>query len=283
MTIGSHERIHQQYLKAKQEGKHGHLHKRLGANTDEPLWSWAVDDTASTSLSTSAPPLMMASSGERNEGDTSFVPPGYENHFIHKPIKGVESQQRHTNRLCGIIARDARPISFANRDGFVDYLKDLNPELKPPHVKTTMETLKAMKLKRQQQIGEGLRKTRAAGVKRGVYLPATLNLSYLPEEVRTTHHQMLVPLQYNAWSSDGWKRNNSAAHFLAVCTHSISHEFELSNKLVMFREFNHRSLSTNIANAFDTCFAELGVESFNQLMHKEGTEKEGRQGGKRRR
>lgn len=196
------------------------------------------------------------------------MPPGNQQLFMVDPIKGENKKQQHTNYLCGIIARDARPISFLHRDGFRAYLTCIHRNLKPPHFSTLMETMKAMQLKRQRQIGEDLRKSRTQVVKRIVSLPSTLNLSFLPDKVKDQHYKMrvAVPYQFNSWSSDSWKRNNSASKFLAVVSHTITHDFCLSEKLLMFREFDHRCFSVNIAKAFDICMVEVGVENCREGM-----------------
>lgn len=207
------------------------------------------------------------------------VPPGYDNHFVNPPVKGVDNMQRHVNLLCGVIARDARPISFPQGDGFTNYLNGLNPELKPPDPKTIVETLKAMKLKRQMVVGEALRKTRSTKVGRLLNLPTNMQLDYLPVNQRQ-QYQLPVPFQHNSWSCDGWKRRNSASHYLSVCAHSLTHDFQLNNRLIMFREFPHRSLSVNLAAALDTCMVEMGLENYKEgkevvIGDGEGEEKEG--------
>ena len=269
-----HARIYSQYKALSERGLNGFLHRKDG------FFHWVVQEEAvasSSSAASVASSVTMDSSLTVDGGGKPppSVPPGYQDHFTNPPLKGVDNMQRHTNLLCGVIARDARPISFPQGDGFTQYLKGLNPELKPPDPKTVMGTLKAMKIKRQMQVGEALKRTRSTKIGRLLNLPTNMKLDYLPMGERQ-EYKLPVPFQHNSWSCDGWKRRNGASHYLSVCTHSLTHDFHLTNRLIMFREFPHRSLSVNLAAALDTCMVEMGVDDYTEgeVINVDGEEDE---------
>ena len=165
----SHLRVHQAYLAADRQNLKGSLVKRALGEDENTIrfWRWEVEEAALPSSSSSLTSSVTMDSSLTSDGGEGLahpsanpLPPGYEDHFTKAPLKGHEHMQKHVNNLCGVIARDGRPISFPQGIGFRNYLKSLHPDLKSPHTKTVVETLKAMKIKRQRQIGEELKLTR---------------------------------------------------------------------------------------------------------------------------
>ena len=72
------------------------------------------------------------STTSRGTGSSFSVPPGYDNHFAMPAIRTEEQQQLQLNYVCGMIARDVRPISITDGDGYKAHAKALRSNFVPP-------------------------------------------------------------------------------------------------------------------------------------------------------
>ena len=130
----------QQYTAAEAAGKTGRLTKRGSVDEKKALWSWEIVEAgdndgggggggaaaaAASSFSSSSVSSMSStwattgsegSSSANNVGDKSTRPG--DRWWANKPLASDEQRQSFWNRLCGWIARDARPFNMLQGVGF---------------------------------------------------------------------------------------------------------------------------------------------------------------------
>ena len=276
LKSGLHAQLKAARDKAISEGfMHGRISKRLDGEDPRtvPLWRWMAIDNSSHGGGAAAPSSCSQSSSSFylgvaattdgmdsvSEMSSPYVPHGYENHFgVYPKISTMEEKRKQLNYLCGMIARDGRPLTIVRGAGYIAHVKELRWNWSIPAVKTVSENLLAMQIKRVNDLAAKLRKTKEVHVTRTLKLRPQHHLPYLPPEKRAT---AVVPIStgYSALSYDMWKRKHGNS-YLGLSVHSLTHEFVKSDQLVFFREFTPRHVGTNVARAVDTFHAEMGID-----------------------
>ena len=180
------------------------------------------------------------------------------NYYSYPVIDTEDERQRHLNYHCGMIARDGRPTSIGQSEGYRSHVNALRPNWTVPERRTVSDNLVAMYLKRMNDLAGELKATKEKPVTRHVKLDPSLLLPYVHPEQRSTV-DVEVPSAYNALIYDMWNRRHGS-HFMGMAVHSLSVDFvESRPRLAFFREFQQRHLGENVARAVDTFHAEIGV------------------------